>query len=96
MRAMIFGLCAAALLSTNPSPAAASPATDEATSLQVETLSDHDRWQGRHHYLYDEEHPPAAETTGSAASDARACSNEPVRLKRSDGSTVVRRFKRCD
>jgi hypothetical protein len=96
MRAMIFGLFAAAFLSVNPLPAAASPATDNATSMQAETLSDHDRWQGRHHYLYDEEHPPGAETIGSAASDARACSNEPVRLKRSDGSTVVRRFKRCD
>jgi hypothetical protein len=43
-----------------------------------------DRWQGRHHYLYDDEYQPGSATVGSAPSGARACSNEPVRLRRSE------------
>jgi len=94
LRAIILACCAAGVLL--PHPAAASPDTDNAALMQAETLSDHDRWQGRHHYLYDEENRPGPETVGAAPSNARACSNEPVRLRRSDGSTVVRRLRRCD
>ena len=87
------------MLLTSPFHAAAAPAdADDARSLNIEALGDRepDRWQGRHHYLYDDEYRPDAETMGSALPDARACAQQPVRLKRSDGSTMIKRLKRCD
>jgi hypothetical protein len=99
MRATILGISAACVLLTTPSHAAAAPSnSDDAILLNIEALADRepDRWRGRHHYLYDEENQPNSATVGSAPSDALACANEPVRLRRTDGSTVVRRFRRCD
>jgi hypothetical protein len=93
------GVCAAYLLLTALSTSAAAPASADDPALQnIEALGNRepDRWQGRHHYLYDDENQPGSATVGSAPSEARACANEPVRLLRSDGSTVVRRFRRCD
>ena len=54
-----------------------------------------ERWQGRHHWLYDDVEPGAA-TDGYAANAQADCRNVPVRVKRPDGSTAVRRLKRCD
>ena len=99
MRASILGICTACVLLTGPSHAAAAPAdADDARLLNIEALGDRepDRWQGRHHYLYDDENQPNSATVGSAPHDGRACANEPVRLRRADGSTVVRRIRRCD
>src|SRR5207245_2926978 len=99
MRMIALGVCAACLLLTALPHTAAAPARADDPALQnIEALGDRepDRWQGRHHYLYDDDYQPGSATVGSAPSDARACSNEPVRLRRSDGTTVVRRFRRCD
>jgi len=100
MRVTALGVCVACLLLTALTTAAGAPATADDPALpNIEALGNRepDRWQGRHHYLYDDEHQPGTATTvGSAPSDARTCSNEPVRLRRSDGTTVVRRFRRCD
>jgi hypothetical protein len=99
MRATILGVCAVCVLLSIPSYAAAAAAdANDAAGPDVEALGDRapDRWNGRRHYLYDDENLPNAATVGSAPSDVRACANEPVRLRRSDGSTVVRRIKRCD
>src|SRR5262249_13873873 len=100
MRVTALGVCVACLLLTALTTSAAAPVrTDDPVLQQSEALGDQqpDRWQGRHHYLYDDHYQPGtAATVGSPPSDARACSNEPVRLRRSDGSTVVRRFRRCD
>ena len=99
MRAKLFGLvavCALPFVLLPQSRTIASPGTDNPSLMQEDTLADQDRWQGRHHYLYDEEYRPGAETVGSTPSDARACSNEPVRMRRSDGSTIVRLLRRCD
>ena len=78
-----------------PSIAAEPKTTDEAAQMQMEALGDRwpDRWQGRQHYLYDEENLP--QTTASGANDARACANEPVRARRADGSMTVERVNRC-
>lgn len=78
--------------------AAASPTSaDDAALMQAEALGDRapDRWQGRHHYLYDDDHQPNSETVGSGDSNRSNCAQEPVRIRRSDGSTVVRRINRC-
>ena len=84
-----------ALPAIAPIPAAAAPAeADRTAAVQTEAMAD--RWQGRRNYLYDDDHQPGAETVGQRPADARACVNEPIRLRRSDGSTVVRRFQRCD
>ena len=99
MRKTALGVCVACLLLTALTSSAAAPASADDPALQnIEALGNRepDRWQGRHHYLYDDEYQPGRATVGSAPSGARACSNEPVRLRRSDGSTVIRRFRRCD
>jgi hypothetical protein len=94
MRSTIIGLWALGLLLTT-APAASPKDADAAAVMRNDAQSD--RWQGRQHYLYDETSPPQSGTTGmdSGGMDARACTNEPVRLRRSDGSTVVRRMMRC-
>jgi hypothetical protein len=81
-----------------PTVVAAPTENAEAGLPNIEALGDRepDRWQGRHHYLYDEEYQPGSATVGSASSGSRPCANEPVRMQRSDGTTVVRRIKRCD
>lgn len=77
-----------------PAGALAAPTdADRAETLRVEAMQD--RWQGRRS-LYEDDHSPGAETVGQRPDDGRACINEPVRLRRSDGSTVVRRFRRCE
>ena len=99
MRTTALGVCVACLLlSTLPHTAAAPASTDDPTLRNIEALSDRepDRWQGRQHYLYDDEYQPGSATVGSAPADPRGCANEPVRLRRSDGTTVVRRLRRCD
>ena len=58
-----------------------------------------DRWQGRHHWLYDDvaqDTAPEAATDGHAANARADCRTVPVRVKRSDGSTALRRINRCD
>ena len=100
MRITALGVCTACLLLTALTTSAAAPAsTDDPALPNIEALGNRepDRWQGRHHYLYDDAYQPGTTATvGSAPSAAHACSNEPVRLRRSDGTTVVRRFRRCD
>jgi hypothetical protein len=99
MRATVLALCAACLLfAATPYTVAAPIHADDPALQNIDALGDSepDRWQGRHHYLYDENHQPDDATVGSAPSEARGCANEPVRLKRLDGSTFVRHFKRCD
>jgi hypothetical protein len=84
---------------TLPSPGVAAPTeSDEAGMPNIEALGDRepDRWKGRHHYLYDDEFQPGRGTVGSAPTDLRTCAGEPVRMQRTDGTTVVRRIKRCD
>jgi hypothetical protein len=68
---------------------------DAAEALRIEALQDagHENWTGRHHYLYDDEYQP--ETSG-AALGAKECTAETVRIKRSDGKTVIKRVSRCD
>lgn len=95
MRAFTFGIIAACAFLAAPVRAAPDPTTaDDAALLQIQAQQD--RWQGRQHYLYDDESQPASETTGAQPFDSRACSHQPVRLRRSDGTTVVRRLNRCD
>ena len=99
MRATILAACASCVLLTAPPHTAAAPTSaDDAALPNIEALShrEPDRWQGRHHYLYDDEYQPGSATVGSAPPAVRACANEPVRMRRSDGTTVVRRLKRCD
>jgi hypothetical protein len=99
MRATVLSVCTACAVLIAPFQAGAAPTSSEdSTLLNMEALSDRepDRWQGRHHYLYDDEQQPNSATTGSAQSDGRTCGSEPVRLRRTDGSTVLRRIRRCD
>ena len=95
MRALMLGLGAACAFLASPVQAATIPTdADDAALLQIEAQQD--RWQGRHNYLYDDGHQFDGETVGTAPLDARACAQQPVRLMRSDGVTVIRRIKRCD
>ena len=98
MRAAII-FCTGFIFLANPSHGAIlSPAnSDEAAMLRLEAISDRspEQWQGRQHYLYDEDYQPGEETVGSAGSNPLTCNDEPVRLRRSDGKTVIRRLNRC-
>ena len=99
MRTIMLGVCVAGAFLTMPFSAVAAPtASDEAGLPNIEALGDRepDRWKGRHHYLYDEEFQPGSGTVGSAPADPRTCAGEPVRMQRSDGTSVVRRIRRCD
>jgi len=97
MRSIGLHYCVAFVLlslpAITPIPAAAA-APDGARPAPIQ--ADADRWQGRRHYLYDDAYRPGSETVGQRPLDARGCVNEPVRMRRSDGSTVVRRLQRCD
>jgi hypothetical protein len=95
MRAVTFW-CVACILLATPSHSATvnSAPSDDALRLAVTDRSP-EQWQGRQHYLYDEDYQPGEETVGSAASNPLACSDEPVRLRRSDGKTLIRRLNRC-
>jgi hypothetical protein len=53
-----------------------------------------DRWQGRQHYLYDQANPPETTASGGAA-DPRTCADTPVRVRRADGTTMIKRMNRC-
>jgi hypothetical protein len=99
MRTTMLGVCAVGAFLTMPCPVVASPAaSDDAGLPNIEALGarEPDRWKGRHHYLYDDEFQPGPGTVGAAPTDPRPCASEPVRLQRSDGTSVVRRIKRCD
>ena len=59
----------------------------------------HERWQGRRHWLYDDTAQDAdadAATDGRNANARANCRNVPVRMKRSDGVTFIRRINRCN
>jgi hypothetical protein len=95
MRAFVLGSAAAACaFLALPAQSAPMPSASDMDLARIDGRQDH--WQGRRHYLYDEENQPGRETVGATPSDARACVQRPVRLKRSDGTTVVRRLTRCD
>ena len=95
--AMVF--CTGFILLAAPSHSATLPPanSDEAVRMRLEAISDRspEQWQGRQHYLYDEDYQPGEETVGSAGSNPMTCNDEPVRMRRSDGKTVIRRLNRC-
>ena len=89
-----FPVSVLALLLAAPAHSAQRP-DSAAEALRIEALQNagHDNWKGRHHYLYDEEYQP--ETTG-AAPGVKECTEEAVRMQRSDGKTTIKRVNRCD
>jgi hypothetical protein len=98
MRAATLFCTGCILLATPSRSATLLPSnSDEAARMQLEAISDRspEQWQGRQHYLYDEDYQPGEETVGSAGSNPLTCNDEPVRLRRSDGKTVIRRLNRC-
>ena len=77
-------------------PALSAQLQDEAAeALRIEALqnAEGENWKGRQHYLYDDEYQP--ETVG-AAPRVKECTEEAVRMPRSDGKTTIKRIKRCD
>jgi hypothetical protein len=100
MRVIVLGCLAACALIASPIGAAEpedEPKTaDEAALMWMQAVGDRwpDRWQGRQHYLFDEDNPPETTATGRT-NDAQACADEPVRVPRADGSTAIKRMNRC-
>ena len=83
-----------ALLSA--APALSAPEQDNAAEvLRAESLQNTGRnnWKGRQHYLYDDEYQP--ETDG-ATPHIKGCTEEAVRMQRSDGKSTIKRINRCD
>ena len=95
--ATIFGIGCVLLATPSHSVTLAPANSDEAAMMRLEAIGDRspEQWQGRQHYLYDEDYQPGAETVGSAGTNPMACSDEPVRMRRSDGKAVIRRLNRC-
>jgi hypothetical protein len=92
MRALLAAVLAVSLTA----PALSVERPDNATdALRAEALQNagRDNWKGHHHYLYDDEYQP--ETTGTAPG-VKQCSDEIVRMQRSDGKTTIKRIDRCD
>jgi DNA segregation ATPase FtsK/SpoIIIE-like protein len=99
MRMSAIGALTLGLLMTGPAQADPIPKNaDEAVQLQMEAVGDRwpDRWQGRQHYLFDEEALPTASTDGRNAADSRACVAQSVRVRQPDGSTSIARVNRCE
>ena len=72
MRAVIILCTGCILLSTPTNSATLPPAnSDEAARMRREAISDRspEQWQGRQHYLYDEDYQPGEETVGSGGSN---------------------------
>ena len=92
MRAFLVSVLALSL--TAPALSAQRP-DNAAEALRIEAVQNagHDNWNGRHHYLYDDEYRP--ETTG-AAPGVKQCTDEVVRMQRSDGKTTIKRINKCD
>jgi hypothetical protein len=89
-------LLVAALSLSLAAPALSAQMQDNATEvLRIEALQNagRDNWKGRHHYLYDDEYRP--ETDG-AAPRVKECTEEVVRMQRSDGKSTIKRINRCD
>jgi hypothetical protein len=79
-------------------PAAATPYLDRQDGQRAQEPVGEDwanRWQGRRHWLYDDIAKDAA-TDGLSANAKANCRSVPVRMKRSDGTTFVRRIDRCE
>jgi hypothetical protein len=94
MRAVFLALCAACMYLTLSTAAGASSAGAQSPEPNEARA---DRWQGRHHYLFDEQNRPnGPATTGAASPETSGCATTTVRMRRSDGSTVLRRIRRCD
>jgi hypothetical protein len=81
-----------ALLAATPS--LASP-QERNPGSEVRTERSDVRWQGRRHWLYDDAGSDVS-TDGFNANAKGDCRSVPVRMKRSDGATVVRRVRRCE
>jgi hypothetical protein len=99
MRVSVIAALTLGLSMTVPGQAAPIPkSADEAMQLQMEAVGDRwpERWQGRQHYLFDEEVLPTASTDGRNAADARACVAQPMRVRKPDGRTTVVRVDRCE
>ena len=64
-------LCAGCILLATPSHSATikSASSDEAAMMRLEAISDRspEQWQGRQHYLYDEDYQPGEELLGRLA-----------------------------
>jgi hypothetical protein len=92
-------MCLVSFLLANLSPGATiAPANSDRTPVvRLDAVQVHspERWQGRQHYLYDEDHQPGGETVGSAGSNAKSCEDERVQMRGSDGTTIIRRLNRC-
>src|SRR5215203_6046374 len=98
MRAVTICFIGSLLLAAPSHSGTLAPATsDEAARRWLEAITDRspEQWQGRQHYLYDEDYQPGEETVGSAGTNPLSCNDEPVRLRRSDEKIVTRRLKRC-
>jgi hypothetical protein len=79
-------------------PSFASPYVEEQDGVAMDQPRGerwNERWQGRKHILYDDIEQDAA-TDGHSANARADCRKVPVRVKRSDGTTTVRRINRCD
>ncbi len=96
MRSLAF-IVSAFLLAATPSFAGPVVQVQDTARSDVQPRGDRweDRWQGRHHWLYDDAIQQSA-TDGQASNAQASCRTVAVRVKRSDGAFAIRHHKLCD
>ena len=99
MRGIFAALCVACVIASPAyagEPKDAPKTADEAALMLKQAVGERwpDRWQGRQHYLFDENNPPETTATRRSTSE-QACADEPVRVPQADGSTKIEPMNRC-
>jgi hypothetical protein len=94
-------LAAAGIAFLIASPAFASPvvSADEAEAMQSEALADiaPERMQGRFEFMREDPDMVVDQLNGRGSGDPLDdCAQTPVRVQRSDGTTVIKRVDVCD
>ena len=87
---------AVALVCCASATSSAAPLQRESSNeLQIEAAQDRgiDRWQGRQHWLYDQDNQPE---TNALARREEGCSEYRVRTPRAGGGSDIKRMEKCD
>jgi hypothetical protein len=96
---MLILALAAASIALHSASASPQVSADDATAMESEALADvaPSRLQGGFDFMLEDPDTAVDETTGRGFDNPYDdCANTPIRAKRSDGSTVIKRLDVCD
>jgi hypothetical protein len=86
------------LLSATPALASQDISAADAEAMRIEALANSapERVQGRFDFMLEDPDIAVDVTSGSGGQPDDDCASVPVRVKRSDGSTIMKRVNTCD